>query len=85
MEKRPKKIFVERAERHPVNLRGFALSPTRDSDIAIANLSYTGCQLTSDDRFKAGEIVELRIMKRGAIEAEIRWSDDGRTGARFMA
>ena len=76
--------IAERAERHPVSLRGFALSATRDCDIRVSNLSYTGCQFSCADPFDAGEIVELRIMKRGAIEAEIRWSDDGRTGARFM-
>jgi hypothetical protein len=29
-------------------------------------------------------VVELRILKRGAIEAEICWSADGRAGARFI-
>jgi hypothetical protein len=84
MAQQKEKAFVERAERHPVSLRGFALSPTRDLDIQIADLSYTGCQLNCDQRFKTGEIVELRILKRGAIDAEIRWSADGRSGARFI-
>jgi hypothetical protein len=84
MAKGQKKTFVDRAERRPVSMRGFALSPTRDSDIAVADLSYTGCQLTSDDRFKPGEVVELRILKQGAIQAEIRWSADGRAGALFL-
>jgi hypothetical protein len=84
MEKRQKKVFVERAERRRVSMRGFALGPARDSDIGVSDLSYAGCQLTSDDRFKAGEIVELRILKHGAIDAEIRWSDKGRAGARFI-
>jgi len=47
-------------------------------------LSYTGCRLQSDDAFEPGEIVELRIMKRGAVAAEIRWTADGRAGARFL-
>ena len=77
--------FVERAERRPVKLRGFALGPSRDSDIRVSDLSYHGCQLTSVDAFDAGEVVELRIVKRGAITAEIRWSADGRSGARFVS
>jgi hypothetical protein len=76
--------FAERAERRPVSLRGFALSPKHDTDILISDVSYAGCQFCSDDRFKKGEIVELRIIKRGASQAEIRWSGDGRTGARFI-
>jgi PilZ domain len=77
-------ILAERAERHPVSFRGFALSPTRDCDIRVSDISYTGCKFSCGDPFAAGEIVELRILKRGAIEAEIRWSADGRAGARFM-
>jgi hypothetical protein len=77
-------IFVERAERWPVNLRGFALNTRHDADIEVSDLSYSGCRFDSADRFKCGEIVELRLLKRGAIEAEIRWSADGRSGARFV-
>jgi hypothetical protein len=76
--------LVERAERRPVSLRGFALSATHDSDIEVSDLSYSGCRFDSGDKFKAGEVVELRILKRGAIEAEIRWSSNGCSGARFV-
>jgi hypothetical protein len=84
MEEVRMKVFELRAERRPVNLRAFALSPTRDSDVVVADLSYSGCQIRSEDSFEAGEVVELRIMKRGAIEAEIRWSAKGRAGACFI-
>lgn len=67
-----------------MSLRGFALSTKHDSDIEVSDLSYTGCRFDSEDKFKAGEVVELRILKRGAIEAEICWSADGRAGARFI-
>jgi hypothetical protein len=77
-------IFVERAERWPVNLRGFALNTRHDADIEVSDLSYSGCRFDSADKFKRGEIVELRLLKRGAIEAEIRWSADGHSGARFV-
>jgi hypothetical protein len=79
-----KRVFTERPERRPVSLRGFALSAKHDSDILVGDVSYTGCQFTSDDAFKAGEVLELRILKRGAIGAEVRWSADGRAGARFI-
>src|SRR6185369_94907 len=46
--------FAERAERRPVELRGFALSKKHDSDILVSNVSYTGCEFMSDDRFKKG-------------------------------
>ena len=76
--------FMERAERRAVSLRGFALSAKHDADILVSDVSYTGCNFSSMDAFKAGEIVELRILQRGAISAEIRWSKGGRAGARFL-
>ena len=78
------KTFIRRADRHSVDLRGFALGPARDSDVRVADLSYGGCQIRSEDAFSAGEVVELRIIKRGAAAAEIRWSTDGRAGVRFI-
>jgi len=85
LEQGDNQMFVERAERRPVRLAGFALSATRDCDIEIADISYSGCKLASDDAFEAGEVVELRILKRGASQAEIRWCSDGRAGALFIA
>jgi hypothetical protein len=41
--------FVERQERWPVSLRGFALSTKHDSDIEVSDLSYTGCRFDSED------------------------------------
>ena len=84
MGQRKNRDFVERAERWPVSLRGFALSTKHDSDIEVSDLSYTGCRFDSGDKFKTGETVELRILKRGATQAEIRWSADGAAGARFI-
>lgn len=78
------RAFVKRAERRPVTMRGFALSETRDSDILVANLSYRGCRIHCDDRFAAGEVVELVVVKRGSIQAEIRWTAPGRAGAAFI-
>ena len=78
------KTFVMRQERRSVSLRGFALGDGRNSDVQVADLSYGGCRIHSDDAFKTGEVVELRIIKRGAVEAEIRWADDGRAGACFL-
>jgi hypothetical protein len=78
------KTFVMRPERHAVSLRGFALGEGRDSDVEISDVSYDGCQIRSKDKFKTGELVELRIIKRGAIDAEVRWSANGRAGVCFV-
>jgi hypothetical protein len=78
------KVFIPRDERRPVSLRGFALSPSRDIDIRIADLSYAGCQIRSPDALKPGEVLELRILKGGAADVEIRWSAEGKAGAQFV-
>ena len=78
------RTFVMRQERHPVNLRGFALGPGRDSNVEVADLSYDGCQIRSEDKFKTGEMVELRIIKRGAIDGQVRWAANGRAGVSFV-
>ena len=76
--------FVSRDERRPVNLRGFALSDTRDSDVVLSDLSYGGCQIRSADTFERGETFELRVLKRGASHVEVCWVRDDCAGARFV-
>jgi hypothetical protein len=78
------KTFVSRDERRPVSMRGFALSPNRDSDITLADLSYGGCQICSADKFKPGETFELRVIKRGTMQVEVCWANESRAGARFI-
>ena len=63
--------FRQRDERRPVRMRGFALSPSRDSDVTLSDLSYGGCQIHSKDKFSPGERFELRVIKRGAMQVEI--------------
>jgi len=74
-----------RADRKPVDLRGFALAEGVDADILVSDLSYEGCQVQSDHRFELGDRLELRIIGRGGIFAEVRWIADDRAGLRFVA
>ena len=79
------RTFIQRDERRPVRMRGFALSPSRDSDVTLSDLSYGGCQIHSKDKFSPGERFELRVIKRGAMQVEICWTSEGRAGARFIS
>jgi hypothetical protein len=76
---------VTRDERRPVNLRAFVLSPTRDCDAVVSDLSYSGCQIESAESFQTGEQFELRVVKMGAVPVEVRWAKKGRAGARFLS
>jgi hypothetical protein len=78
------KNHIDRAERWPVSLRGYALNEAHDLDITVANLSYTGCEIRCEEALTPGEIVELLVVKRGAVQAEIRWTNDERAGAQFL-
>ncbi len=80
-----RKNFTPRADRRNVSMRGFALSAKRDCDVQLCDLSYEGCGMRCEGKLNAGDVVELRIFKRGAIDAEIRWTAEGRAGAQFLA
>lgn len=84
MERLELRSFVNRDERRAVNLRGFALSDTRDSDVVLSDLSYGGCQIHSADSFEQGETFELRVVKRGASHVEVCWVRDDCAGTRFL-
>lgn len=73
-----------REERWHVNLRGFAINASRDADIFLTDLSYRGCQIQSSENFVPGERLELRVMRRGIVEAEVRWAKNGIAGAQFV-
>lgn len=73
-----------REVRHPVSLRAFALNDRRDADIVLTDLSYSGCQIRSSEDFAVGEKLQLRVIKRGLIQAEIRWARTGKAGAQFL-
>lgn len=83
MKHRNPKSWTIRAERRPVDLRGFALAEGVDADVAVSDLSYDGCQIRSEERLKPGEEIELRIIGRGGTRAEVRWARKGRAGVRF--
>jgi hypothetical protein len=52
--------------------------------VRVDNVSYEGCQLTSEQSFLAGEIVNLELPGQSGLRAQIRWSSAGKAGARFI-
>jgi hypothetical protein len=52
--------------------------------VKLADLSYGGCQIESSDGFRPGETFEVRVIKRGSMQAEVRWASKGRAGVRFI-
>jgi hypothetical protein len=84
VDKDQKNELPERAERKPVDLRGYALAEGLDADIAISNMSYEGCNIECSEPLNPGDSVELRIIGRGGARAEVRWAKAGRAGVKFV-
>ncbi|HEX6218838.1 MAG TPA: PilZ domain-containing protein [Sphingomicrobium sp.] len=74
----------ERAERRPVVLSGHAL--TEDGvtfEVTVVNLSYDGCAIACDQALEAGMPLKVSVLRRGAIDAEVVWVEEGRAGLVF--
>lgn len=75
---------VARRERRPVSLRALAIREDRSTvEILLLDLSYDGCGIETPVEFDAGEAVKLSVLRRGAIDAHVRWCKDGRAGVVF--
>ncbi|MGN6588834.1 MAG: PilZ domain-containing protein [Sphingomicrobium sp.] len=73
-----------RRERRNVSLRGYIV---RDGGISqqieLIDLNYGGCGIRVGTELKPGESVQLAVLGRGSIPAEVRWFSDGRAGLDF--
>jgi hypothetical protein len=76
-------IRFRESDRRAVNFRGFALGEGVDADVVLSNLSYCGCGLVSAQPLERGKQIELRIVRKGTVSAEVRWSEGHEAGVRF--
>lgn len=77
---------VERRERRPVTMRGFAVREDGSSaEVLLLDLSYEGCGIQTAAEFHEGELLKLSVMRRGVIEARVRWCKDGKAGLVFTS
>lgn len=73
-----------RRERRPVTLRGYLVRAGGiNHDIELTDLNYGGCGITTQIELKAGEAVKVQVLRRGSIDAEVRWYRDGKAGLVF--
>jgi len=76
----------DRSERRPVSLRGYAiLGDGSHHSITVLDLSYEGCGIEAATPLEPGQALKLSVLRRGAIEAVVRWSRDGKAGLVFTA
>lgn len=77
---------VARRERRPVSMRGFAVGENGiAAEVLLLDLSYEGCGIETPVAFRAGEAIKLSVLRRGAIDARVRWCANGRAGLVFDA
>ena len=75
---------IERRERRPVCMRGHvARGDGTTSEILVVDLSYDGCGIEVPLELGPGDTVTLSILRRGAIEAVVRWCEGGKAGLVF--
>jgi hypothetical protein len=75
---------VERHERRRVSLRGYATRVGESPfEVLLLDLSYEGCGIETSEQLQPGEEVTLSVLRRGAIEAYVRWCSGGRAGLVF--
>lgn len=77
---------VERRERRPVSLRALAIRKGGEAvETYLLDLSYEGCGIETPVELEPGEGIKLSVLRRGAVDAHVRWYKDGRAGLVFDA
>lgn len=85
-EAEPAPDFVERRERRPVRMHGhIALEDGTTAEAVLVDLSYEGCSIETPAKLTVDQPVTLSVLRRGAIEAVVRWASDGKAGLHFKA
>jgi len=78
-------VPADRSERRPVAMRGYVISADRTHhEIKLLDLSYEGCGVETTAPLAPGERVKLSVLRRGGIDAEVRWVRDVKAGLVFV-
>jgi PilZ domain-containing protein len=75
---------ADRSERRPVSLGGHAiLADGSHHPIVVLDLSYEGCGIETSAPLEPGQPLKLSVLRRGAIDAVVRWTRSGKAGLAF--
>ena len=75
---------VERQLRRPVQLPALAvLAEGQTVELTVRDLSYDGCCVGTPIELVPGQLIKLSVLRRGEIEAEVRWCQNGLAGLAF--
>lgn len=77
---------VKRRERRSVSMRGYiALENGTTAEAYLLDLSYEGCGIETTVELTPGQEIKLSVLRRGAINAVVRWSSDRKAGLVFKS
>lgn len=77
---------VERRERRPVSLPALIMrADGATCDVQLLDLSYEGCGIDTPVQLAPGEAIKLSVLRRGGIDAVVRWYSNGKAGLVFAA
>ena len=84
-ETQPKQTSGDRRRpRRTVDMRGYLTRPDGIRHvIKLTDLNYGGCGVQVPVELQVGEPVEVAVLSRGSIAAEVRWYRDGKAGLVF--
>lgn len=75
-----------REERRPVDLPGWLIRDDGGtSALVVRDLSYSGCKISCAEPLQRGERIRLSVLKRGIIDAEVRWRRGDLVGLLFAS
>ena len=73
-----------RAERRRVSMTGHVLLAGGIAhEVTVTDLSYEGCGIETQAPLQPGQAIKLSVLRRGAVDAEVRWAKDGKAGLGF--
>lgn len=77
---------MQRRERRPVRLSATARRGDGSVvELTIVDFSHDGCGVLCPTELKTGETIALGVLQRGAAEAVVRWSANGKAGLCFTS
>ena len=76
---------ADREDRRDVRMPGFAAFADGSTvSITVLDLSYEGCAIACPVELSPGDPITLSVLRRGGIQAEVRWFKDGKAGLEFV-
>ena len=74
-----------RKERHSVAVDAVVhRADGTKSPARLTNFSDDGCCIEADADFRVGERLQIAIPRMGQVKAQVRWTDVGSAGAKFV-